>query len=170
MLHCEKTTFTLNKVIYFLEKLGVYVGAFVLFLLMIVICIHVIGRYMLALPLPGAVELINYLMVCVGSLGFAYCAAQNGHIRIEMIIERLPLKVQRVVKFITSFLSFGIVLLMTLKIFEHAIEIFQAGAVSGVLKIPQFPFLFILFFAYLLFAAELLKQVLQSAKLKEGAQ
>lgn len=130
-----------------------------LFLLVMLVSAHVIGRYFFVLPVPGAVELIQYLMVCVGSLGFAYCAAQQEHVRVELFVERLPQGGRQFINFISLLLSFGIVALITWQSIMHAIDIWHSGSVSGVLKIPRFPFSIILSFSYVLFALELVIQL-----------
>ncbi len=132
-----------------------------LFLLVMLVSVHVIGRYFFTLPVPGAVELIQYLMVCVGSLGFAYCASQQEHVRVDLFVERLPRRGKQAANFISLLLSFGIVALMTWQGIVHAIDIWHSGSVSGVLKIPRFPFSVILAFSYVLFMLELSIQLLR---------
>lgn len=150
---------SLNIAILSIGKMGNYVAAALLFLLMLLISVHVIGRYFLSQPLPGAVELIQYLMVGVGSLGFASCAAKQGHVRVLLLVERLPLRIQKVLKYIALVISFGMVSLLAWQTLIQAINIWQSRAVSGALRIPQFPFTIILTIAFAIFAVELLAQV-----------
>ncbi|NMB35158.1 MAG: TRAP transporter small permease [Firmicutes bacterium] len=163
MAQSEKTNVSLSRTIRSVSFMSNYLASIILFLLVILVSAHVIGRYFIALPVPGAVELIQYLMVCVGSLGFAYCAAQQEHVRVELFVERLPRKFGGVLKLISLLLSLGIVALITWQSIVYAIDVWHVGLVSGVLKIPRFPFTVVLVISYVLFTAELIIQVFEPA-------
>jgi len=117
-----------------------YGGAGFLFVLMVLVMAHVIGRYIFAFPVPGSVELIEFLMVLVVFLGFAECAVQRGNVSVDLFVDRLPKKAQAVIDTVTCFLSIGIVSLITWQSAVQAKVLWQSGHVSGVLHIPHYPF------------------------------
>ena len=85
-------------------------------------------RYLFDMPIKGSMELTEYLMVCVGTLGLAWCALQGAHIKVDLIVSKLP---QRTQKYIDSF---NYVLLM--------------GVSSAMLEIPQYPFVLVVTISY----------------------
>lgn len=128
-----------------------HVGFVFLLVLMLFIVVHVAGRYFFNLPIPGAVELIQFLMVFVVFLGFGYCAVQRGNVSVDLIVARLPRRTQAVVDAITCFLGIGVVSLITWQGAVQAIDLWYSGHVSGVLAIPHFPFLIVLVFGCAVF-------------------
>lgn len=101
---------------------------------------HVIGRYLLALPIPGSVELIEFFMVLVVFLGLAECAVHHGNVSVDLFIDRLPKQVQAVIDASTCLLSIAIVSLITWQSAVQVKILWQSGHVSGVLHIPHYPF------------------------------
>lgn len=66
--------------------------------LMVMACLGVadiIGTQFLGLPVPGTVEITRALMVFCIMLGLALAEADGKHIRVEILIERLPPKLRR---------------------------------------------------------------------------
>ena len=121
-----------------------YAGAGVLVVLMMLIAVHVAGRYFFNLPVPGAVELIEFLMTFVVFLGFGYCAIQQGNVRVDVVVNALPQRLRAVVDAATALLSIGIVTLITWQGVAQAFSLHQSGHVSGVLHVPHYPFLAVL--------------------------
>jgi TRAP-type C4-dicarboxylate transport system permease small subunit len=66
-----------------------YAAGLVLLAIVVLTMIEVVSRYVLKNPLILSDELGGYAMVAVSFLGLAYCAQENGHIRITFIVERL---------------------------------------------------------------------------------
>jgi TRAP-type C4-dicarboxylate transport system permease small subunit len=101
---------------------------------------HVIGRYLLALPMPGSVELIELLMVLVVFLGLAECAVHHGNVSVDLFVDQLPKRTQVVIDTFTCLLSIAIVSLITWQSAVQVKILWQSGHVSGALHIPHWPF------------------------------
>jgi len=126
-------------------------GSTVLLVIMMLLTVaDVILRYFLDSPIHGSMELTEFLMVCVGTLGLAWCALQGGHIKVDLIVSRFP---QRAQKFIDSFnylLVIAISGIIASQTFMRAGTVRQLGVASAMLDIPQYPFLLLVSFSYLL--------------------
>ena len=136
----EKYMKTIWRVIHPVSRLLNYGGAGFLFILMLLVMVHVIGRYLLGLPVPGSVELIEFLMVLIVFLGLAECAIQHGNVSVDLIVDQLPRKARAVTDTVTGLLNIGIVSLIT---WQSAIQVkilWESGHASGVLHIPHWPF------------------------------
>jgi TRAP-type C4-dicarboxylate transport system permease small subunit len=66
-----------------------YLAGFVLLAIIGLTMVEVISRYILQNPLILSDEFGGYALVAFTFLGLAYCARDNGHIRITFIVERL---------------------------------------------------------------------------------
>ncbi|MCF8143461.1 MAG: TRAP transporter small permease [Deltaproteobacteria bacterium] len=117
-----------------------YGGVAFLFVLMLLVVVHVIGRYFFSLPILGSVELIEFLMVLVVFLGLAECASKRGNVAVEILVDLMPKRVQVVIDTVTSFLSVIIVSLITWQSVIQVTSFLESGHVSGVHHIPYYPF------------------------------
>lgn len=136
----ERLVSTMEKVLYPVSRLLNYVGIGSLSLLMLLVTIHVIGRYLLGLPIPGSVELIELLMVLVVFLGLADCAVHHGNVSVSLFVDRLSKRAQAVIDVFTCLLSIVIVSLITWQSAEQVRLLLQSGHASGALRIPHWPF------------------------------
>lgn len=121
-----------------------------LIIMMLLTVVDVILRYFFDSPIHGSMELTEYLMVCVGTLGLAWCALEGGHIKVDLIVSRLS---QRKQNFINSFnyvLLIGVSGLIAWQTFVRAGTVQRLGVASAMLDIPRWPFVLVVSFSYLL--------------------
>jgi TRAP-type C4-dicarboxylate transport system permease small subunit len=78
------------------------VGAWFLIPLMIMTALDVLGRDVLNRPIPGTVELSQYLLSVFILLGFAYTQQVKAHVTVSLFTSRLPYQAQLIVRVITS--------------------------------------------------------------------
>lgn len=136
----EKFVSAIERVAYPISRLLNFVGVGFLSILMLLVTTHVIGRYLLGLPIPGSVELIELLMVLVVFLGLAECAVHHGNISVSLFVDRLPKRVQAVIDVFNGLLSIVIVSFITWQSAVQVKLLLQSGHVSGALHIPHWPF------------------------------
>jgi TRAP-type C4-dicarboxylate transport system permease small subunit len=82
----------LNSIIERIASLGGYLSGWLVPLMMILVVVEVFMRYMLHRPLMVADEFSAYMLVALSYLGLAYTWRQGGHVRITILISRLPYK------------------------------------------------------------------------------
>lgn len=119
-------------------------------IMMMLTVVDVVLRYVFDRPLMGSMELTEYLMVCVGTLGLAWCALEGAHIKVELIVSKFP---QRLQKFVDSFnyiLLMGVSGLIASQTFMRAGTVRKLGVASAMLDVPQYPFVLVSSFSYLL--------------------
>ncbi len=114
-----------------------YAGMFLLVPMMLLTSVDVVGRAVLARPIPGAVELSSYMLAVIILLGLAYTQQVKGHVRVEMLITRLPEKGRLILELITTLLS---LLIIGLLAWQGWVVGMEETAVSDMLRIPQRPF------------------------------
>ena len=86
------------------------VGVSTLMIVMILTVADVSLRYLVNQPIAGTFELTEFLLVILASFGFAYTALQNGHVTVDLVIERFSPKIQAVIDTITCLISIGVFL------------------------------------------------------------
>jgi TRAP-type C4-dicarboxylate transport system permease small subunit len=113
------------------------VGMFAILPMMFLTFADVTGRAIWSRPIPGSLELSSYILAVFVLLGIAYTHQVKGHVRVEMLLCKLPERVQAFLDIITSTLSLFIIGVL-------AVEGIKAGmeekAVSDMLRVPQWPF------------------------------
>jgi TRAP-type C4-dicarboxylate transport system permease small subunit len=72
------------------------IGAGILVILMLVTGIDVIGRYLLRRPLTGAYELTELALAAIVLLGWGYTQLVKSHVDIDLLYNRLPRSVQKI--------------------------------------------------------------------------
>lgn len=126
-------------------------GSIVLLVMMMLLTVlDVTLRRLFAQPIRGSMELTEYLMVCVGTLGLAWCASQGAHIKVDLIVSKLPLKAQKVIDSFNYLLVIGVSGLIASQTFVRSGVVRNLGVASAMLDIPQYPFLLVVSFSYLL--------------------
>jgi TRAP-type C4-dicarboxylate transport system permease small subunit len=128
--------------------------------MMFLTAMDVLLRYFFNRPISGAMELTEYMMVILVSLGLAYCGFVKGHVSVEVLTSRFSPKVQSILNCITYFLSFVFFLLVTWQSIKYIRLTFKSNLVSAVLHIPTFPFIAVLALGSLVFSLVLLADFL----------
>ena len=116
------------------------VGVTVLGLMMLLTAADVTLRYAFDRPIMGSYDLTVYMMAIVVAFGLAYCAVMKGHVRVEVIVSRLPQRAQAIIDSITCFISLGLFSLITWQCFVNMKLLYASKLTSSVLLIPVFPF------------------------------
>ncbi|MBN2125308.1 MAG: TRAP transporter small permease [Deltaproteobacteria bacterium] len=114
-----------------------YLGMMLLIPMMLLTSGEVIGRAVWSRPIPGSMELSSYMLAVFILLGLAYTHQVKGHVRVTMLVGRLPEGVTLVLDVITTLLSLFIIALMA---WQGWVVGMEERTVSDMLRIPQLPF------------------------------
>lgn len=76
-----------------------------IFLLMVMVLVEVLTRYIMQSPLSIADEMGGYFLVSITFLGLAYTWKEKGHVRVELVTNLLPEKLQSFARFITLLIA-----------------------------------------------------------------
>ena len=143
----------LKEVIQWMNRWVAGVGAWSLVFLMLLTAADVVGRDLLGHPVPGTVELSQYLLAVFILLGLAYTQQIKGHVNVSILISRLPVSGQLFLKLISSVLGLA---LFGLLAWQGWVVGFSERTVSDLLRVPQFPFRILVAVAAFLVCLELL--------------
>ena len=82
-----------------------YFQAALIFLLMVMLLIEVLTRYVLNAPLSISEELGGYMLVAITFIGLAYTWKEKGHVRVVLLISRLPEKIKQWLRLATLLIA-----------------------------------------------------------------
>ncbi len=150
------------KIIDSLSRILNVVACAVLVALILLTVSDVFLRYFFRSPILGTTELTENMMVCLAFLAMAWCAVQNGHLKVDLVMFRFPKKVQAVADVLTGFAGLCVVGLIAWRSVAEAVAIKDLGIVSSLLKIPAFPFYFVVALGSALLCLVMITQVIQN--------
>jgi TRAP-type transport system small permease protein len=137
------------KVINLIMRISVWITMVVLVAMMMLSVADVFMRYVFNHPIDGTAEMVEIMMICL-LLGMAGCAMENRHIRVDVIIERLPQRVVTLLDIITIIIGIGVSGILMWQGYWQGIFQLRYGVSSSMLRIPVFPFYIVLSVSFLL--------------------
>ncbi|WP_209123791.1 TRAP transporter small permease [Alkalihalobacillus sp. BA299] len=125
----EKISNTLNY--YSKIALGIIVGS-----MFSAVILQVVLRYLFNTGLNWPEEVTTFLMGWMTFLGSAIAVKQLEHINIDIFVEKLSIRGQEILRFITKLILLGFIILLTYIGLNFAIN--SMGFTSNALDIPLF--------------------------------
>ncbi|MFH1647795.1 MAG: TRAP transporter small permease [Chloroflexota bacterium] len=157
----DKIADAIYKIAVPFSKVLLVLGGFCLAVMMFLTTSDVTLRYFFNRPISGAFDITEYMMAVVFAFGLPYCIINKGHVRVDMLTRRFSEKAQAVINTLTTPLGLGLFTLIAWQSIEFMKIQFDSHIVSSVLKIPQYPFVGLLFIGYAGFAVVLLADLLR---------
>lgn len=148
----ERLAFPLNRIVH-------KVGLAILMMLMLLTTGDVVGRFF-GQPIPGTFELTEFMLVLVVFFSIGYTQICKGHVSIDVVVARFSPRIQAIIDSGTYLLSLGIGSLLTWQAAVHAVRVWRAGGLAGVLPLPVYPFVFAVALGFLLFCLVLVVNLL----------
>jgi TRAP-type C4-dicarboxylate transport system permease small subunit len=105
--------------------------------LMIITAVDVVGRDVFNHPIPGTVELSQYMLAVFILLGFAYTHQVKAHVAVSIITSRLSQNAQFILNIITTLIGLFIFSILA---WQGLVVGVEERTVSDMLRIPQYPF------------------------------
>ena len=130
-----------------LQRVSIYVSrwfnsiAIASFMLMIAVTfVDVVGAKVFGLPLKGSFEIVALVQIIAITGALAYTQVKGMHVKIDIVIDRLPKWARLTMHCFNTLLGLGIFTLLGVESFRYGISLKRLGEVSGTLIIPHYPF------------------------------
>jgi TRAP-type C4-dicarboxylate transport system permease small subunit len=110
---------------------GTLAGGWALMLLSVLIAFEVLGRKFFGFSFRGVDEIGGYVLAVISAVGFSYALIAHGHVRIDLLLSRLPTRLQDFANWIAAIgmTAFAYVLLwQTVLLYSRTITL---GARAG---------------------------------------
>lgn len=127
-----------------LSKWACYVGSAIVVAMMFLIVVDVTMRGVFNRPINGTFELVEFMMALSVGLGMAFTGVKNGHVSVDLIVSKFPLRIQIYLDRSSHLLCAVFFGLMCWKTGIQAKIFYKAGAESTVLGIQKTPFIWVL--------------------------
>ncbi|NNG07534.1 MAG: TRAP transporter small permease [Desulfobacteraceae bacterium] len=118
-----------------------YVALWILAMMMFLTFADVLLRYIFNSPVPGATELIEFMMGIVVTFSVAYTAHEKSHIGVDLLVMKLKERTRKMIGVFTNFLTLGLFILICWQTYILMTEDYHSKIISAVLYIPVYPFI-----------------------------
>jgi TRAP-type C4-dicarboxylate transport system permease small subunit len=150
----------IGKIVTKTEMMSAVAAGLLLFGMMGLGSANIIGRYVLNSPITGTGELSQVLMACVVALGWACAQADRAHIRVSIVVDSLvPRRARPVVNFLGDLLFAVYSGLIAWRVLPVAIDWWEAGRVTGLIRFPLAIPQFVVFVGACLLALTIITQL-----------
>jgi len=123
-------------------------------------CIDVILRYSLNRPIHWMLEITEYIMLYIPFLGAALVLKEEGHIRVDLLINRFSPKKKTWINIITSLVGGIVMLIYTVFGLQVTLDAFKRGTPSlESLRTPVFLIIMIIPIGSFFFTIQFVRQM-----------
>ena len=154
--------FRFKKKIEQFTNIALSIGMGWVIVMMMLTTIDVAGRYFLSKPIPGGIEMSEFMLAIFGILGMAYTHQSGANVKVTMLTAVFPPRLASLTETITLLLSLQIVALLAWYGIVSGIEEFHLGTTTDTLGIPIYPLYFLLSAGAWLLCLELLVNIIES--------
>lgn len=156
----------LGNVIERISDIAGYFSGWLVFLMMLLIVFEVFMRYALHQPPMVADEFSAYMLVALAFFGMAFTWKRGGHVRVTVLVSRLPAKVSSWIRLISLMVGFVFVLLLVAVSYEFIAYSFEFNLRSSTwlatpLQWPQMTVLIGFVLLFMLLIAEITKVIVK---------
>ena len=149
------------KLLSWLNDILEFMAIILIFAMLVVMLIDVFGRYILSSPLPAAIEIVSLLLATVVFLALGSAEEKKANIRMELIVERLPVRPQSLIGVFGSLLGLFFFGLLVWGLTGDLVSSWHLKETMGVIVlIPIWPVKVVIVLGSVVLCVNLLKSVL----------
>lgn len=127
------------------SRVGVYIGAVILNVMILLVMVDVIMRKAFTTPIRGSLEISEIMLGLTVFLGLAFCAVRDEHVVIDILIERFSKHAKPIAMIIIHFVSAGVSVLMSWRLLNEALSLRSGHQVSMLLGLATYPYVLVAF-------------------------
>lgn len=134
-----------------------YFAAVILVFLMSIVGTGIFSRYVLHSPIGWVNEMTEYLLVYLGFLPAAWVLKDEGHIKMDLVLNELSPRTQCMMNIITSIICTIVCFVLTWFSFKVTLKLYQTGyLMPTIYHPPKFILVAGIFVGLLLFSLQLI--------------
>ncbi|MBN2125959.1 MAG: TRAP transporter small permease [Deltaproteobacteria bacterium] len=136
-----------------------WLGGVLMILAILMVCTDVVMRYFFSSPIGGVLQFSEYILLYIPFLAAAYVLKEDGHIKIDIILNRLSPRRQALVNTVTSALGSVVLLVLTYYGAFITLDYYRRGVPTlKYYKIPEFLVVMIIPIGCLLFSVQFVRK------------
>ena len=144
-----------ERIVFLTAKMCDRIAQFALVVMMAIFFGNIFGRFFKC-PIVGSMDIVSMAGGILVSFSIAYCAVQKGHVALTLVVDRLPQWVQIIIESITGIISTILFMVLAVYCGVWGTQVWQSHKLLGVIRLPVFPFIYVLGFGSFLLAFVLL--------------
>ncbi|MBN2122837.1 MAG: TRAP transporter small permease [Deltaproteobacteria bacterium] len=113
-------------------------------------------------PIWGTFEIVGFLGTIVISFALIQTTFSRGHMAVEIVISRMPRRARIILGLINRLICLLMLALVAWQSVEYGLKVVKSGQVSATLKMPFYPFLYGIAFAFGVAALIVLVDILKA--------
>ena len=125
-----------EKIIFSSAHYLVIISSICMVAMMLLIVSNVLMRVLFKSPIFGTFEYVGFLTAIVISFAIANCGVKNGHVAVDLFIDKFPRKVQKIIDFIFGIISTYFLGLFTWHMVRFGTSLMLSGEVSSTTRTP----------------------------------
>lgn len=137
--------------------------------MMVLTCLDVFLRYVFNAPIEGTFDVTQMLMVVIVFFALAYCGWTGGHVVVDLLREVFPPWLLVPLAVAVNAIGAAVMLAITWQAWLTAIDFIGTGETPMTVLIPKYPFIMVVSFGALTYAAVLVVRTIWPDERKEGA-
>jgi len=157
-----------KDIIYRLSNKLSMIGGFALFCIILVTCFDVIGTKIFKKPFSGSYEIVFLAQLVAIALASGDTLIYGRHVHVEMFVLKMPERLRKIVSIIVSLSGLTLFVVAAWEGFVYAISLKAAHEVTGTVKIPLYPFAFILGISGVLLSLVYLVKIIEIFRTKKA--
>jgi TRAP-type C4-dicarboxylate transport system permease small subunit len=119
-------------------------ASIILAAMMLLTVADVFLRWIFKAPIIGTTEITESMMACIAFFALAWCAVEKSHLKVDLVIDRLPARMQGLIDTVTTLAGLCLVALFAWRSFLEGRAVQELNLVSSLIKIPAYPFYYII--------------------------
>jgi len=128
---------------------------------------NILTRRLVGWSILGISEYVSVLMALVIGSSVAYCALMDGHIRVEVFVQKLPGAVKRIITAVSGIISFIFFTFVSWQLIKYGNRIRVSGEVTSTAEIHFYPFIYIVAFGVFILS---IVNLIQAIKMLKGSE
>ena len=112
-------------------------AAFILFVLVVLTCIDVVGRYFFSMPVVGAVELVRICMAGIIFFSLPAMFFRNDHVCVDLITMLMRGRLGWIISIVMLIISIYVAWRVGDRVFDYAVRAHEDGDKTEYLGIPR---------------------------------
>ena len=133
-----------ERTLYQTSNIGRLVAEFLLGGIVAVTVVDIFLRYVLNRPLAYSVELVELGLAIIVFCSIIVCTAQRGHINLNIILTKFPQRSQASINSFIYIICTVVFAVIAWRGVIYAMQLKDMGQVSMMLKLPFYPFVFVI--------------------------
>jgi len=111
-----------------------------------VVVVNIVLRVLIRKPLLGTMDYVTLLEALTIALALAYCGLKNGHIAVDLIIQRLSDKSQAIIDTVTNIVSLIFWAISSWYMLDYARTMANSNLMAPTIQMPLYPIIYLIAF------------------------